>query len=496
MQNSKTNSCREALTHPLSHSKALVVLLSVIGVFYLSTLRDGHVWGDDFAMYVGHARNIVESRPYADTGYIFNPGIPIYAPTHYPPVFPLLLAPLYKIFGLNLIPMKVEQVAFLLSALVAVFTLWKAELPSSYLLSLIAILGFSPVFWASKDGVLSDVLFLFWFYLAAVLVRWNPDRRSDCWIRAFLVGMVLYLAIGTRSVGIAMVLGFLWYEMAVKKRLTLYMAAAVGICVTAVLVQKHLIGALPGGYLEEIHLITPAMLFKNVLEYVRILAGFWVGSVKNWFAFLVLCIFMLCAISGAVIHLRRGLGVVECFLIPYMAAILLWPFSVGGVRYIFPLLPWVGLLAMIGLYELARRVRPAFSEIAPIALVMLIAIPYLQAYRAADFGPIRESYNSPEFVQLCQAVRQQTRSEDVLIYGRARALSLYTGRRTSAYNYNGTDTEMWNWFKSTAATHLVTTDAFSKDGGFLDRFVATHANRLDLIYQNAHFRFYRIRAIE
>jgi hypothetical protein len=42
----------------------------------------------------------------------------------------------------------------------------------------------------------------------------------------------------------------------------------------------------------------------------------------------------------------------------------------------------------------------------------------------------------------------------------------------------------------------VTTDAFSKDGGFLDRFVATHANRLDLIYQNAHFRLYRIRAIE
>lgn len=456
-------------------------------------MREGHVWGDDFAMYIAHARNIVEGRPYADTGYIFNPAIPIYAPTHYPPVFPILLAPLYKVFGLNLMPMKVEQVGFLLLALLAIFTTFKRELNPSYSVALIAILGFSPVFWSAKDGVLSDVLFMFSFYLAAFLARWNPDTQAQSWIRALLLGMVLYLGAGTRTIGATLIPGFLLYDFVLQKRLTRFAAATVTICAIAVIVEKHLIGGLPGGYLEEVRLITPTILARNALDYIRILAGFWVGAVRNWFAYLLLSLFALCVLWGTALRRRRGFSTVECFLLPYLAAVLLWPFSVGGIRYLFPLVPWIGFLAFSGLYDIARRMGPRVCTMAPFALLLLMAIPYVQAYRATDFGAIRESYNSPAFVQLCETVRQQTRPEDVLIYGRARALSLYTGRRTSAYNYNGTETELWNWCRKTGATYLVTTNAFSKDRGFLDRFVASHANRLELTYENAQFRLYRIR---
>ena len=43
----------------------LVLLLAVIGAFYVLTLRQGHRWGDDFAMYILHARNIAEGRAYS-----------------------------------------------------------------------------------------------------------------------------------------------------------------------------------------------------------------------------------------------------------------------------------------------------------------------------------------------------------------------------------------------------------------------------------------------
>jgi len=95
-------------------------LLATITVFYLATLREGHLWGDDFAMYIHHAQNIAQGRPYADTGYVYNPAVPVYGPRMYPPVFPLLLAPLYKVFGLSLIPMKVEQVVFIVLMLATV----------------------------------------------------------------------------------------------------------------------------------------------------------------------------------------------------------------------------------------------------------------------------------------------------------------------------------------------------------------------------------------
>lgn len=50
-------------------------LLAALGRFHAATVRQGHLWADDFAMYVHHAQNIVAARPYTDTGYIFNPSL-------------------------------------------------------------------------------------------------------------------------------------------------------------------------------------------------------------------------------------------------------------------------------------------------------------------------------------------------------------------------------------------------------------------------------------
>src|SRR5438876_9159772 len=60
------------------------VILSV-GVFFLSTVRAGHNSGDDFAMYIMHARNIEQGHAYAPTGYIYNPAVPGFGPRVYPP---------------------------------------------------------------------------------------------------------------------------------------------------------------------------------------------------------------------------------------------------------------------------------------------------------------------------------------------------------------------------------------------------------------------------
>ena len=39
-------------------------LIALIGVFYLATIREGHRWGDDFSLYILHAKNIAEERPF------------------------------------------------------------------------------------------------------------------------------------------------------------------------------------------------------------------------------------------------------------------------------------------------------------------------------------------------------------------------------------------------------------------------------------------------
>jgi hypothetical protein len=122
----------------------------------------------------------------------------------------------------------------------------------------------------------------------------------------------------------------------------------------------------------------------------------------------------------------------------------------------------------------------------------LISVPFVTAYRRTDFGSIRQNTGLPEFNQLCQAVRERTTPQDVLIYFRARALALYTSRSASAYNYQGTDEELWQYAQNVHAKYLITTNAFDEDHGFLACCAQTHSSSLELAYQNANFKLYRI----
>jgi hypothetical protein len=129
----------------------------------------------------------------------------------------------------------------------------------------------------------------------------------------------------------------------------------------------------------------------------------------------------------------------------------------------FPAVPWFGYLALSGLKGLVEKSAPRYSAGAVWTLIVLIAIPYGQFYRKQDFGPIRETAGLPEFNQLCQAVRENTGPEDSILYIRARALSLYTGRPASAPNYRGSPAELWQWAANIHARYFLITNAFNDD---------------------------------
>jgi hypothetical protein len=112
---------------------------------------------------------------------------------------------LYKLFGLNLFPIKVAEVIFLLLALLLIYLYWKPDLDFPYLCALIAILGCNPCFWSDKDNVLSDYPFWLLFYVTALLVRFAPRAYSRWWAWAILIGCASYFCLGTRAVGLTLV---------------------------------------------------------------------------------------------------------------------------------------------------------------------------------------------------------------------------------------------------------------------------------------------------
>ena len=341
-------------------------LLAAITVFDLATLREGHLWGDDFAMYIHHAHNIAQGRPYADTGYVYNPAVPVYGPRMYPPVFPLLLAPLYKVFGFSLIPMKVEQVVFIVLMLATVFMLWHRELGTGYSLALVAILGLSPNFWSAKDSILSDLPFLFFFYVAVILLRWKPQSEKQGWTWSVLLGLTLYLAIGTRTAGVTLVPGVLLHQWFRTKRINRLTWIALILCATALIAQNWVVGTVPGGYLEQLHSTTPKTMLLNVLRYSRALAGSWVGWVRNPFSYFLLAVIAVLTLVGFRSQRRNGVAAIECVLVPYLILMVLWPFG-AGIRYALPFVPWITFLALSGLHELScpfklRYLQPHLAD--------------------------------------------------------------------------------------------------------------------------------------
>jgi len=467
----------------------LILLLITIAIFDAATIRQGHIWADDFAMYIHHAQNIVEGRPYAQTGYLFTPTA-LVGPRMYPPVFPLLLAPVVRFFGLNLIPMKFEQVIFFVLALMVICLYWQRELGREYTLALAAILGFSPHLWIAKDNVLSDLPFLLFFYVAAIFVQRSPQDGRTHWLWAILIGIALYLAIGTRTAGIALLAGLVLYDLLKYRTITRITVVALSTCAALLLLQSYFIGSGFGSCNGTYH-ATLGTVGAHLISYPRTLAGFCVASTQTASSFCLLGAVSLLTLAGLFYQYKRGFTIVEAFLVPYAAIVILWPFS-PGIRLVFPVIPWIVFLALTGLRGLTEKFAPRHVSGAVCAFVLLISVPFVTAYRHTDFGLIRENTGLPEFNQLCQEVRDRTAPQDVLIYFRARALALYTSRTASAYNYQGTDDELWQYARNVHATHLITTNAFDEDHGFLARYAETHSSNPELAYQNANFKLYRI----
>jgi hypothetical protein len=134
------------LIRPLTHPSAATVCALPIGIFYQATIREGHDGGDDFSLYIRHAQNIARGAPNAETGYIYNAQNPGIGPRIYPPGFPVLLAPVVGIYGLDFRPMKILVLAFFIGSLLVMVSLFRNILSTSYLAVLVLIVGLNPFF--------------------------------------------------------------------------------------------------------------------------------------------------------------------------------------------------------------------------------------------------------------------------------------------------------------------------------------------------------------
>ncbi|MFM8433171.1 MAG: hypothetical protein ACKOA1_10280, partial [Bacteroidota bacterium] len=177
--------------------KTAIVLICLSPLLFLGTWSR-HDWGDDFAQYLIQSRNIVENKSQTDNGLVFPESGDHYAVTAYPVGFPLLLAPVYVFFGLDMMPYFLLLSVLLISSGLLLFNYFNQHRPAFLSLIIVLAFCFNRYVLEWKWQILSDIPFL----LGVVMtwVCWKPEKKS--WKIALTWGLFCAFLSSVRIVGV------------------------------------------------------------------------------------------------------------------------------------------------------------------------------------------------------------------------------------------------------------------------------------------------------
>jgi hypothetical protein len=470
----------------------VIGVIALVGLFYAVTLKPGFPWGDDFAMYLLHAKNIANGLPYADTPYIYNPAQPEIGPPSYPPLFPLLLAPVIAVSDLNSKVIKAEVAAFFLAALWFIYKCLLHRLRRPYAAAVVGTVGFSPYLWNLKDDPVSDVPFLFLLFLTFTCVLDAERKGWKALGHSILVGVLFYLCFACRAAGIVLFPSLLAWEVLRHRRLPrrgVWISLIVGSA--GVALQAFVIHG-EASYADQVHFTTAAMV-RHFAEYAWSLRNEFL-AMPNFAGSVFLSLLVMLGLVGYVAAARRGMTLLEVFAPAYLILVALWT-SDQDLRFLLPIIPLWLLYAGTAIEWLASLDGGRFSRSVPIALTLILALSYLNYFARASYGPNPNGTNDADFRRVCQFVRDRTPKGAVFLFSKPRLLALLSGRKSAVYPL-GTADEIIRYARQIGAEYVIAADAFENDRRILRPTVDAHPDLFEPVFLSRGFTAYQIRTVQ
>ena len=464
-------------------------VIALVGVVYFATLRAGHDWGDDFSLYVLHARNLARGLPYAATGFIYNPVYPEITFVE-PPLTPFLLAPVVWTWGLNLHAMQVLMVCVFAGALALIFLAFEHDLRPASRIGLLLILGFNWFFWSFKENILADYPFLFVTFGALALIdrlyRTGLRSRREA-VSGVLAGAAIYATYATRSIGAELLAATVLFDLVTSKRITVFQVVVVATFGAGAIWQATLLRA-PVNY-DMAFFGSRLSLTANLPSYLQSFETLWTNGVRTRLGLGLFLLTSGAAVVGLLVRLRRP-SVLDVFALVYPIGAVAWDAGLPEFRLLYPMIPFFGFYAFAGVEALASRVSHRTTAAGAVLLTVAVLGGYLRERVEWRTGAL-PGVTDETSVQLFDFVRQ-TPESSVFIFRKPRALTLFTERAASVYDVLQTGQDLAEYSHQIHATHLISSSLSLEDGIVLDPFVDRHRSQLRLAFQNRDFRVYEI----
>ncbi|MDX1394791.1 MAG: glycosyltransferase family 39 protein [Gemmatimonadota bacterium] len=446
----------------------------------------------DYAQYVMHAANLVEGRPFEETGYIYNPDYASLAPRAYPPGYPVLLAPVYAVFDGEMVPMRLLTLALFAACLLVAGLLFRRHLSPSLALAGVALVGLNPQVQSLALEVTSDVPFLLFLLLGLTsLETRSPDDSVG---RSLLVGVILFIPFSIRTIGgllpVSLVLASLWRSRRVGRGTLISLG-----CFASLVVALSFWTTGSASYLDQ---LTPSLatFFSNAVAYSQDFSAFWDPGwddtvAGEWVRKVFTLLTMVVITVGLLSELRRGATTKDFFVVLYVVVVLTWP-AYQGARFLVPVFPLACLYLLLGARALSDMARSAVAGRATLAFATVVPFAfYVGSFVAPADATARLPVDDAPSRALHDFLRE-TPEDAVVVFAKPRVLSLMTGRRAVANHQPDADEELLAFFRDVGATYVVLGPEELGRREYLEGFVERNASLFDRVFVNERFTVFRI----
>jgi hypothetical protein len=463
----------------------------------------------DDGIYLALARSLAEGHGYR---LLYLPGQP--AAVHYPLLYPLWLAALWKVwpaFPANVAVFKAGN-AVLMGLFAALLSLYlRGRLTSRVWVPalLVAAAATALPLVTVATALFAEPLFLVLLVAACWAgdaARAAPERRR-AFLLALLAGLLAGAATLARSVGVAAIAGVA-LALLVARRPRASMIAAVGgvACLAPWLlwVAQHRAGvdpAIVANYGTYGDLLAQAgwgaVSPMNLLDLVKPMGAVALAPFHGWLRFYVGVPALVVLVAGFVPLLMRA-PALGWTLLTYLAIVFVWPY--GPDRFLWAAWPFLGIAFFAGAHRLWKRVGTAPPRLAALgrwcvaAVAALVVAGYgyyqVRGYARGDVARLQNGI-SATLSQVLPWIRQETPANAVIAGEDEAAIWLYTGRRavpSYVWRYRGRGNEslgpvaLHDWLVRAGATHLVLGGGGSDAAATLSQVLGRYPGFLHLLH--------------
>ena len=509
-------------------AKAFVVcLMAAAGLLLFGTLTKSHGWGGDFAAYIMQARGVVDgtSRAFVDSNrFTVQQSSHIVGPVAYPWGFPVLLAPLYAVFGMNIMALKLVGVLCFLLFLLLLWAGFRRYHSRSWLVLLVGLFSLNPALLAFTNYVLSDMPFLLLstssvLLMGILIVDGRRLSGSRVWDRvilgvsitgAFLIRSngILLLAtlgvtqfiglsqtmVGNRTVGVATGQS----TRSLRRWIPCHRFSLGDLCVGvlpyavfmgSVLAWRSIFPAGGATYLSLTENIS-LELARHHLSYYLVLPAQFFASVPHHYLLYGASIPL--AIGGVLRRYQSDYHVLVYVALTFLLYIL-WP-RTDGFRFILPVIPFfcsfvlTGLAGVQGGTTTAERTIRRFACLLPVLFVLGCFGTHSLRNVRDNLAHGRESTEGPftaDAGNMFRFIEQNTKPGSTVVFFNPRVMTMMSGRRSLMIN---SEEELVRG--DYLCLYLKEGSSYQVDLDAVGRLSERGAAKL--IYENSDFRVYRL----